>query len=142
MEFEYKLVDYRGRKVKVPIPPYKYQKFSAEPKEFRLLEVLPVDNESAPIKCKLTHHPLDEPPFYTALSYQWGDPAEWQVIDVDGTRFPVGLNLHIVLQQLRLRYCPLLWIDAICINQQDKLEKPAHIPLMKNIYHRADCVTV
>jgi len=142
MDFEYKDVEYEGRNVRVPIPPYRYRSFAQGTREFRLLKILHAEDHEVPMICKLEHYSMNDPPFYTALSYQWGDPSQWRVIDVDGTRYPVGLNLDSALRQLRARKCPLLWVDAICINQQDKNEKSAHIPLMKGIYYQADCVSV
>ncbi|RSL45980.1 hypothetical protein CEP54_014050 [Fusarium duplospermum] len=33
-----------------------------------------------------------------------------------------------------------LWVDAICINQEDKAEKSHQVPFMKNIYSKANIV--
>jgi hypothetical protein len=37
---------------------------------------------------------------------------------------------------------PLLWIDAVCVNQEDKKEKEDQIPFMAGIYARAIRVIV
>ena len=142
MTFQYKTVEYDRRVIEVPVAAYNYQPLDFDQKQFRLLAVLPSTTFDDPIECKLHHYSLKDAPFYSALSYQWGDPSEWQSISVDGAQFPVGINLHGALQQLRARQCPLLWVDAICINQEDTAEKSRHVPLMKQIYHHADCVSV
>ena len=57
--------------------------------------------------------------------------------------FKVRPNLHAALQQLRLRDRPKrLWIDAICINQEDNDEKNAQVSLMADVYSKATSVCV
>jgi hypothetical protein len=36
----------------------------------------------------------------------------------------------------------LLWVDAICINQNDTKEKNCQVPLMRTIYEKAIAVQV
>lgn len=140
VHFEMKEIDYRERTATVPISPYDYQLL--RPRQFRVLEVLPSDNHEAPIVCSLKHYDLHEPPYYFALSYCWGNPSRWRVITVDGKPIPVGTKLHAGLQQLRTENCLSLWIDAICINQNDEDETSAQISMQKSIYHNVDWVAV
>lgn len=83
---------------------------------------------------------LEDHPKYVALSYTWGDAKDTGQIVVDGALFEVTANLLAVLEVLvglkELRGRPL-WIDAICINQNDKDEKNSQVPLMGSIYSRA-----
>ncbi|KAI1772040.1 hypothetical protein F4818DRAFT_427424 [Hypoxylon cercidicola] len=56
-------------------------------------------------------------------------------ITVDGEEFQVTVNLESALRVLRLsRRRPLrhrvLWVDAICIKQDDILEKNVQVPQM------------
>jgi len=47
------------------------------------------------------------------------------------------------LLRLRLRDEPrLLWIDAVCINQTDNVEKTKQVMLMRKIYENAVSVLV
>jgi hypothetical protein len=74
------------------------------------------------------------------LSYVWGDPNVTKNITVDGHTFPVATNLAAVLEVLAetfdneqlLRY--LFWIDAVCINQNNLLERSEQVQLMGNIF--------
>lgn len=108
-----------------------------------------------PIECYLTRrsltpsdppHPRDIP--YEALSYHWGsgDPNEKiriYVQDALPANFPVRENLHSALKQLRYADRPrMLWIDAICINQDDNEEKNSQVSHMSRIYAGADNVCV
>ncbi|KAK0620684.1 heterokaryon incompatibility, partial [Immersiella caudata] len=72
---------------------------------------------------------------YQALSYVWGDPSVRLPIRVDGKRFLVTENLFAVLSELQKSADPpTLWIDAICINQEDNVEKAHQVARMNAIY--------
>lgn len=79
-------------------------------------------------------------PNYTALSYVWGDPSKTVSIICETDKvLQVTPNLRGALQKC----CgtpTLWWIDAICINQQDMLERNQQVKLMATIYQRATVV--
>ncbi|KAK0129275.1 hypothetical protein ONS95_001210 [Cadophora gregata] len=78
------------------------------------------------------HHP------YTALSYVWGDASDQRIIRVDGQSFLVTKNLHDALECLRDDKKTLsIWVDAICINQFDVLERNQQVSQMGRIYSSA-----
>lgn len=90
-------------------------------------------------------------PPYVALSYVWGDTTQLRDITVNGIHLGVTTNLANFLrkwQTLRETLAddvPLssfsraaLWIDAICINRDDRREKEYQIKLMKDVYRRAE----
>jgi hypothetical protein len=81
---------------------------------------------------------------YSALSYTWGDPHQSQYpITLCNQKFHVRENLFIALKALRCSdSLKVLWIDAICINQEDKKEKTKQIPLMTQIYSKAQTVEI
>lgn len=75
---------------------------------------------------------------YTALSYAWGPPVFEGSIWCEGQALPITRSLDIALRHLRQPDCSVfLWIDQICINQEDREEKSKQIPLMSKIYERA-----
>jgi hypothetical protein len=113
----------------------------------RLLCLLPHEDQNAPIQCQLFDYSLQEwdkrthP--YDALSYVWGKPDETLPICVDGVQFPVTVNLHAALSRLRHRSIErILWVDAVCINQENKQEKGQQIQFMAMIYAQANRVVV
>jgi hypothetical protein len=84
---------------------------------------------------------------YEALSYVWGRPEKTCLISVQsgsqGYKLPITSNLEKAL--LQLRYSSLeqiIWIDAVCINQDDDREKERQIQIMYKIYSCARCVVV
>lgn len=84
---------------------------------------------------------------YHSLSYHWGPQGgECFVRILDGGeayRLPIGRNLDTALRQLRWEDEPRhLWVDSLCIDQSNMREKSSQIPLMNDIYNRAECVHV
>ncbi|OTA81910.1 hypothetical protein M434DRAFT_401183 [Hypoxylon sp. CO27-5] len=62
-------------------------------------------------------------------------------IIVDSHQFSVKHNLFLALRHLRSSKDPLvLWVDAICINQNNIEERNTHVVLMSFIYKRAALV--
>ncbi|KAI4286773.1 MAG: hypothetical protein L6R35_003974 [Caloplaca aegaea] len=79
-----------------------------------------------------------EPIWYTAISYVWGDPAFIMPITCNGRIFKTTQNLYTALRYLRRTDVTVnLWIDQICINQNDLDEKAQQVVLMSTIYKRA-----
>ena|ERR1700712_3353593 len=78
---------------------------------------------------------------FEALSYAWGDQTGTYPVICDGKKLHVHRNLHTALPYLARRPSALpIWIDAICINQANEMEKMEQIRLMSQIYTRADLV--
>ncbi|KAK4231677.1 heterokaryon incompatibility protein 6,OR allele [Podospora fimiseda] len=96
-----------------------------------------------PLICSLEPFPIEQVPSYEALSYCWGDQTEKHEILLDGFKFDVATNLHSALLRLRLHDKPrLLWVDAICINQNDVQERNVQVSFMRRVYQRAKCVLI
>lgn len=81
--------------------------------------------------------------FYEALSYTWGDTTVTEEILVDGCKRKVTKSLYEILASHSALLMPkLLWIDALCIDQENEAEKSNQVQLMKTIYLNALFVTV
>lgn len=129
---------------------YHYSPLS-RPGSIRLLRLMPHHNEkhekSDRIQCKLFNYPLLESiegmhP-YEALSYVWGCSNKHYWISVDGCDLAVTENLHAALSSLRGSFLDrMLWVDAICINQEDEDEKGQQVQFMAKIYAKASRVIV
>ena len=81
--------------------------------------------------------PLFSPPLYTALSYYWGTTARSSLIEIDGYGLPITANLEGALWRLRDKGEVVLWVDALCINQDDDCEKNQQVLHMSHIYSTA-----
>ncbi|EJT68861.1 hypothetical protein GGTG_13570 [Gaeumannomyces tritici R3-111a-1] len=110
----------------------------------RLLQLLPHQDQNSRIECRLiTCFMLDlgrtHP--YEALSYVWGSEKNKLSIYIDGVEQPVRANLHHALSHLRDCFVErVLWIDAICINQDGNEEKGQQVQSMAKIYAKASRV--
>ncbi|ETN44826.1 uncharacterized protein HMPREF1541_09701 [Cyphellophora europaea CBS 101466] len=89
--------------------------------------------EDGLISCTITHHDL--PTHYRCLSYMWGSEASANNIRLNGKSFSVRDNLWQFLHRAR-EFCPNqpLWIDALCINQEDIPEKNYQVQQMSKLY--------
>ncbi|OBR14874.1 Heterokaryon incompatibility protein [Colletotrichum higginsianum IMI 349063] len=89
--------------------------------------------------------PID-PQSYVAMSYSWGPEQPTTSIFLNGTEIDVRVNLEAGLRRFRtmdyFKRGGKVWIDALCINQDDDAEKASQIPLMGSIYKLAANVIV
>ncbi|ETS87763.1 hypothetical protein PFICI_01591 [Pestalotiopsis fici W106-1] len=94
------------------------------------------------IKCELVHTTIDRNIIpYEAVSYTWGPEFAAESINVCGRRLPVTFHLSRILRDLRhADEDRVLWVDAVCINQQDATEKGLQVAQMKDIFRSAKCV--
>jgi hypothetical protein len=117
--------------------------------KIRLIRLL--DGEwTTPLRCELfedwlmppNHESLEDKPHitrYHALSYVWGSKHATRPILLNGMMFPVTANLEGALRHLRELYREgrrdlVLWVDALCINQDDVEERTEQVQLMGHIY--------
>ena len=150
--------------------PFVYEALASDNAEIRVLGLHGSNNEDDPIVCEIQNVTLDpdrEPitarsvdrfkslsarklsrgPKYQALSYTWGTPNKTGSIVLNGHHFPITKNLEAALRQLRQIQANTVprtswWIDAICINQDDILERNSQVSLMRRIYKKAQQVSV
>ncbi|KAF5717618.1 amidase [Fusarium globosum] len=81
-------------------------------------------------------------PKFTALSYVWGQ-GSYHKIACNGCDINITQSCYEALTSLRESRQPLtIWVDAICINQEDASEKEQQIVLMGSIFTLAETVYV
>ena len=132
------------------MPKYDYSSLPLGPGSIRLLCLMPYKAEgmeTTEIQCDLFEYPLQDhgkgTHLYEALSYVWGKPEKTQSIYVSGKEFRITANLHTALIRLRDRFLQrILWVDAICINQENREEQGQQVQLMAKIYSKAHRVIV
>ncbi|KAL7898336.1 heterokaryon incompatibility domain-containing protein [Trichoderma sp. TUCIM 5745] len=119
---------------------FRYQqlpKDNDETRSIRLLHLRP-GSPGEPVNCSIVHQNLCDKPDFEALSYCWGDAANPLRIYVGRHYIDVTQNLHDALLKLRdKKKTKTLWIDAICINQDDLAERSQQVTIMKQIYQEA-----
>lgn len=86
---------------------------------------------------------LETAPVYEALSYTWGDSKKERSISCGSESIAITANLATALVRLRNTDKPrTLWIDQICINQDDVHERNKQVALMHRIYSKAESVVI
>lgn len=74
-------------------------------------------------------------PEYETISYVWGDPNLKATVYVNGRGALVPASPERVLRRMRLPVrIRVLWIDALCIKQDDLQEKQQQVAIMGEIY--------
>ncbi|EME78047.1 uncharacterized protein MYCFIDRAFT_168584, partial [Pseudocercospora fijiensis CIRAD86] len=146
------------------IPSYQYEQLlrpTADVKQVRVVTLrhgetkdeLVISISLQNIHPEAERHEIHAQKDYEALSYTWGsDTQPRRAITVqNGLEFAhleIYENLFTILQTLRLSDRDrTLWIDAICINQdnasdQARLEKSWQIPMMHEVYDAASRVII
>ncbi|KAF2116413.1 heterokaryon incompatibility protein-domain-containing protein [Lophiotrema nucula] len=110
--------------------------------EIRLLKVFPAYVGEL-IFCDMYSTSLEEKPEFKALSYAWGNSKMTHTIHVKNLEIRITANLHQALMQLRSQEDFLiLWVDALCINQDDVVERNYQVRQMPKIYSAAQEVVV
>lgn len=115
--------------------------------EIRILTLHP-GTWSSPVVCTLENIALDDAVGgdggFCALSYTWGPPTQPRcAIWINDGVNTVGEQLFEALAHLRdAREPKRLWVDAVCIRQDDNNEKSTQLPLMTDIYSCASDVCI
>ena len=113
-----------------------YRPLDAELMEIRLITV-EAGTGSGLLQCQLKCAFLsDDPtPEYETISYHWGDPNLRSQICLGGCNTFVPATAEQALRRVRLPdRRRVVWIDAVCINQQDPPERNSQVALMGQIY--------
>lgn len=130
---------------------YNLHSFAGSSTSIRVLDLDAASNSSANpysedfISGKLRVVDLNDAPVFTALSYVWGEysTSVRDVIECDGHRVEVTRNCWSALWHLRKAHGEIIiWVDAICINQNDAEEIKMQISLMGTIYPAAQLVFI
>jgi hypothetical protein len=134
----------------------------------RLIDFTKIDNSNEYIQCSLVTVDLEDNPEYLALSYTWGCPfnnlnfelsedneemdamnasygcEKRSKIECDGAEMMIMRNLYEALTTLpqALMTMNLIWIDSICIDQNNHPERNAQVALMGDIFSKAQTTII
>ena len=126
---------------------FKHEPLDHTEASIRLVHLLPTLSPRNQIQCSITHATVGAK--YTCLSYRWGDPSPSQDILIDGKLFTIRQNLFDFLATAREKAASdasaslgPFWVDALCIDQSDVLERNHQVRQMGTIYRNAAQVYV
>ncbi|KAL8783756.1 MAG: hypothetical protein Q9195_009283 [Heterodermia aff. obscurata] len=141
-------------------PPYRYNPLDEARQEIRLMTLFP-GSFIDPILLSIQRKPLTttQIPSFEALSYAWGNisdrqhvfilkksklAAKWKKMTFSSsgwTTLSVTSKLSEALRYIRYKEAPrVLWIDAVCVDQQNLNERGKQVLRMPDIYSLANGV--
>lgn len=96
------------------------------------------------LNCHIFWTTLKSAPSFKTLSYSWGKkPASRKILVDEKYTLNITESLYTALEHCQDRNEPIiLWIDQICINQNDDMEKSEQVANMGRIYRAAEEVLV
>jgi Heterokaryon incompatibility protein (HET) len=118
---------------------YRYQPLDHDQQQIRVLKLLAGKRQDA-IRGELIPTSLSSATrlSYETISYVWGDPIRTAWLDISGQVLPVPFNTASALRRMRRAdHERVVWIDAICINQDDHDERGQQVSLMGLVYSSA-----
>jgi len=121
--------------------PFPYEPFESAG-HIRVLE-LEAGEGLEPLTGRLVPMDLRTAQEFEAVSYVWGQQHHGTYLTCDGRQISITTPVAEMLRRFRLPDRPRrLWIDAICINQRDVLERNSQVGLMGDIYRSAARVLI
>jgi hypothetical protein len=115
-------------------PAFQYQQLP-HTDSIRLVSIYSVYPE---VTCKITTVRLQDSPQCKALSYCWGAAGKQASITCDGASFDLSPTLKDAFRHLhRYKKTESFWVDRMCINQQDGIERTRQVRLMNAIYQQS-----
>jgi hypothetical protein len=118
---------------------FTYTPLGSDNRSIRVLTLLPAPSKEATVRCNIQTTEITSKSCFNALSYTWGAPGDDSPapIILNGCSARVSRNLDAALRALRGLEPLVLWVDALCINQQDNDEKSKQVAIMGLIYEKA-----
>lgn len=110
--------------------------------QIRLLRVQPAASNGDPLVCYLKVFDIGNTPDFHAISYTWGTQVTDHYINCNNERKPVTQSCFEALISIRHFNCLFIWIDQLCVDQNNLSERGEQVVLMHKIYSTATGVYV
>ncbi|KAG8166202.1 hypothetical protein KVR01_004754 [Diaporthe batatas] len=120
---------------------YSYRPLST-PDSTRVLVLFPAERTKDDLRCHMDEIRLPDAENkgqgFTALSYVWGSDEAFHAIWFGNHLLRIRPNLDSALRNLRRRDRSIrLWVDAVCIDQSDLIERNHQVQQMRDIFSAA-----
>jgi len=125
---------------------YDYRVIQSAVQEIRVLCIDPDRHVSdhTPLRGELKHISLEDVPIkhFVAVSYCWGTSKKRAPIVIDGQNATIPQTAAVAIRNLSKVSPYPLWIDAVCIDQNNLQEKSQQVAMMKDVYSKAVSVLI
>ncbi|KAK5170630.1 uncharacterized protein LTR77_005219 [Saxophila tyrrhenica] len=118
-----------------------YKPLDSGKKEFRIL-ILQAGQHPDIVRANLRIDSVaaEQTPQYETIPYCWGSSDRREQIEVDGHMIQAPASSVDALRRVRLPDRErAVWIDSLCINQQDPEERTQQVAMMGDVYSKGDC---
>lgn len=122
---------------------FQYSPLEDAAAQIRLLRICSSNTATEKVELRMTSHFIRDAPEFVAISYTWGSPSNISSVLLNDSWIEVRENCHNALLQCRQQNIKQhIWIDSICINQDNVDEKGTKVAMMASLYKRASQVLV
>lgn len=122
---------------------FQYSPLEDAAAQIRLLKICSFDNATEKVELRITSHFIIDAPEFVAISYTWGSSSNLSSVLLNDSWIEVRENCHNALLQCRQQNIKQhIWIDSICINQDNVDEKGTQVAIMASLYKHASQVLV
>lgn len=116
-----------------------YEELSPERRNIRLLQILPTE-DLTDLRLRLLSANI-EIVEYTAVSFVWGNDVEMHEVWINSEKMGLPAKIFTMLQNTwRQRPRTLFWIDSVCIQQANHLERQHQVMLVSDVFQHASQV--
>ncbi|KAG8526111.1 uncharacterized protein KY384_000104 [Bacidia gigantensis] len=137
--------------------PFEYSALGSGDAVIRLVRIKHAYFPKDIIECDMKNVDLNTNPGFAALSYYWGPRVFNCQMICNGKLMAITATLNAALKRVRNDFYSnyftmfvdnfganehLIWVDALCINQNDEVERDSQVRLMRRIYSQATVVHV
>ena len=125
-QFEYTALNYRLKEIRLLTLSRRSQHIPFEDPLMCSIDIVSLRDSSAPL--------------YDTASYTWGESRDFSKIYINGKARMVPASAEKALKCIRLHTGTrdrVIWIDAICIDQNDFDERSQQVRIMGDIYKRS-----
>ena len=118
--------------------PFRYTSLT-QPRQIRLLGVSMNQDLVDCVQCEFHVVSLDYLPYqYNAISYMWRSPTKTDKVLCIGQYIDVAASaMSFLCKAASEPSTGYLWIDALCIDQSNNVERAAQVQLMRDVYTSA-----
>ena len=122
-------------------PTYEWSPLDSE-KEIRLMGILPSKSSSSPVECMISRFPRYAAPAYEAISHSSDEHDLSGMVVCQGRAVAVSASCEAAARALRAgmknsKQPRRVWIDEVCVNQADAVEKSAQTAHMADVFYYA-----
>ena len=110
--------------------------------QIRLIELLPANTKTAPLRCQFNVVSLDHSPKFTLVDVNFPIPKELDqckaYLDCNENLLPVQPILSWALRALLSQGTTTFWIHSVCVNGEDPADQKHHAALLGKILQKAN----